>query len=934
VRLARRGLWFLAALALVGVSAGAGFHAASRVTPDLLRLELEERLEAVLGSPVRIDSVAFALGLRVRLVGRGVEAYAGPQGPALAIERVVAEVRPFAHLTGQRRLRRLALEGATLRVARDDRGGWEPDTVAELLAPRSTPSPERRLHPDEILSPLVVLETAVRSLLERDLPADRLEFHRGRIEWRAGKPGARRDPRAPGPPVEVAWEGIEVEVRRRALLGETLARLHARLADERGAERGALEIEGRSSRGGAIRLALAATELDLGAASAVPSALGWTLRLRGIASGVALFEAPEPGTGRFEIDLVGRGLRDADPDAEGRLGPLAARRVELAGALEIDPERVRVREARLRSDRLRLRLEGTVERPLQRASAGELSLAFEEVRFEDLRTLLAWLPDVEREEAWSLLANLEAGRVQRLEVTGSAPLGGWEEFLAGRSAEAPRSFALLADLEEVRLRAGGEAIEGLGGHLGWTADRLEVMGLHARLAGRALPVLDLEVEGISSFFATDPELRRLRASAPPLAGLAALWKDLRPEDEETPGRMPVALGLAIERLEHPMFLWPIVGLSTGITPIEQGVRIQARDGTWGGVPIELAADWLFEPEERVVARVVARRAEGGDGAAGGAPPAPEPWAEDGTWAHGRLSLGPVDAARWKQQGATASFALRGERLRLSDAQLDLAPHGRGVANALVDLSRAGSAPFEVSFEIFDADLPTLGTSVRLPPEIASGRVDVAGSLEGVFDPEAPLGRSLEGLIDVDAREGTLRKEVPAVMALALASEVLQPIGRRERVRFDRIHALFELDRGQLSTPSLSLDGPDARAFARGQVAIGPEPHPIDAEVVLFLFRPVDQVLDKIPIVNFLLLGPNRNLLAATYRLSGTWEEPSADLVPLETFTTGPGTLVFERLPSIVARGLEALGGLLGGDGAASPLAPPPPGAAATPPRES
>ena len=93
------------------------------------------------------------------------------------------------------------------------------------------------------------------------------------------------------------------------------------------------------------------------------------------------------------------------------------------------------------------------------------------------------------------------------------------------------------------------------------------------------------------------------------------------------------------------------------------------------------------------------------------------------------------------------------------------------------------------------------------------------------------------------------------------------------------------------------------------------------------------MLDKIPIVNFVLLGPNRNLVAAHYALAGSLEQPKASLVPLDTLTAGPGTLVFEGLPSIVTRGLAALGGLLGREGA------PAPGAAdaakeALPPRES
>jgi hypothetical protein len=919
------------------MSAAAGFTVAERVTPDFLRVEIQERLEVALGTPVRVESVGIGLGLRVALIGRGIEAYPGPGGPALRVERVVVELRPFSHLTGQRRMRRLTLEGPTLRLGRDAEGAWTPAPLAQLLAEDQPAAPAATRHPDEILSPLIVLEASARSLLESELPADRLEVHRGRIEWdasarraggRAESARARRDAGEPGP----LWDGIELEMRRRALLGETLLHLYARLADRR-ADRGAIEIDGRHARDGAIRLAVAATDLDLGAATSSPAALPPRLRLAGVASGVVIFEAPAPGSGRLEVDLVGREIRSAAPESEPLLGPLAASRLEVSGAVEIDPQGVRLRGTRLRSDHLGLRLEGRVERPLRGTSEGELSLALEDVRLEDVRRLLAWLPDVRREEAENLLANLEAGRLHRLQLGGAAPLAEWQAFLAGRSTRMPRDFELLAELEEVRLRAGDDPIEDLGGRLAWADEHLEVRGLQARLAGRELPVLDLEVEGISSFFGTDPERRRLRASAPPLAGLGALWKDLRPtRSEGEPSRMPVALGLAIERLEHPMFLWPIEGLDARITPIEQGVRVEARDGSWGGVPIELAADWLFEPEERVVARVVAGRGEAAPPAQESAAPEPgelEP--DEGAWAHGSLTLGPVDEPRWKQHGATARFELRGERLRLSGAQLDLAPHGRGVANALIDLSRSDAAPFQLSFEIFDGDLPTLGAAVRLPAEIASGRVDVAGSLEGSFDPAAPLAAGLAGLIEVDAREGTLRKEVPAVMALALASEVLSPIGRRERVRYDRIRTLLELDRGRLSTESLSLDGPDARAFASGRVALGKPPHAIEAQVVLFLFRPMDRVLDKIPIVNFLLLGPNRNLLAAHYELAGSWEDPNVRLVPLETLASGPGTLVFERLPSIVERGLEALGGIFGRTG---PEPAPAPGEPATPPRES
>jgi hypothetical protein len=862
----------------------------------------------------------------VQVIGRGVEAFPGPGGPALRVERAVADLRPFAHLTGQRRVGRLSLERAELQLARDAKGHWSPAALAVRLEGEVRPKASPSRHPDEILSPLIVLEAGARGLLESALPAARLELHRGRIAWKGG-----------------AWEDVDVELQRRALIGDTQLHLSARLSDGT-AERGAVEIEGTHSRNGSIHLAAAATELDLVAVGATPFPMPPSLGLlSGRLSGAAIFDAPSPGQARLAHDPVGRKLAARTPGSTPELDLLAAERTELAGTLEIDPQAVRLRGGRLHNDRVTLHLEGTVARPLQDSSQGEFSLALDEIRLEDVRSLVAWLPEVEHAEAQALLANLDAGHLRRLELGGSAPLAEWPVFLSGRSPRVPRSFALLADLADVRLRSGEDRIEHLGGRLSWVGDHLEVRGLHASLGGRSLPVLDLDVDGISSFFGTDPERRRLRVSAPPLAGLGAFWKDLQPEEpEEDPEPMRVALGVAIERVEHPMFLWPIEGLAATLTPLDQGVRVEARDGLWGGVPIELRVDWLFEPEERVTAHVVA-----GTSVDAAPPPSeseapapatpdstPQPAALEPSWARGSLRVGAIDTTRWKQRNATAHFEATGDLLRLSDAVIDLAPHGRGVANALIDLSQPDSAPFQLSFEILDGDFPTLGAAIRLPSDLATGHVDVAGSVEGSFDPTAPHGAALEGLIEVDARDGTLRKKVPAAMRAALSDAVLSPISKLERIRYDRMRALLELGGGRVATDVLSVDGPDARAFASGDVTIGEKPHLMDVELVLFLFRNVDRVLDKIPIVNFLLLGPNRNLLAAHYRISGSFEDPSAALVPLQSFTRGPATLVFERLPSLVERGLEALGGLVGRDRVAGPEPSALPEVEATTPRES
>jgi hypothetical protein len=168
-----------------------------------------------------------------------------------------------------------------------------------------------------------------------------------------------------------------------------------------------------------------------------------------------------------------------------------------------------------------------------------------------------------------------------------------------------------------------------------------------------------------------------------------------------------------------------------------------------------------------------------------------------------------------------------------------------------------------------------------------------------------------------------------VAAIALASAMFNPFAQRETVRYDRIDTLLEFEQGRLQADSFKMEGPDVRAFASGSVDVGREPHPVDAEVVLFLFRPIDIVLEKIPLLNLLLLGSNENLVAAHFELEGPWSDPKARLIPLRSLATGPASLIFDTLPKLLLRGLQELDLLFSLEREAKRAAPP-----TAPPAES
>src|SRR5262249_32556326 len=248
LRLGQGLRWAVAGATVFCVAAAVGFGLAGQLDTRVLRDEFERRLGEALGSEVHVRSVAVSLGLlSVRLSGRDIEAWPGPDGPDLRIERADVELRPFAHLTGQRRLALISLERPHVRLRRDAAGHWTPALPALSLAETAPAAAPR--NPDEIPSPVIALAATAAGLRGRARPASRVAL-RGAVLEMVG-PAAGRAPAA-----GIEWRISEASVWRRALLGETLLHLFARLVDRRG-DRGGVELQGRLGYGGGMRLAAA-----------------------------------------------------------------------------------------------------------------------------------------------------------------------------------------------------------------------------------------------------------------------------------------------------------------------------------------------------------------------------------------------------------------------------------------------------------------------------------------------------------------------------------------------------------------------------------------------------------------------------------------------------------------------------------------------------
>jgi AsmA-like C-terminal region len=867
------------------VAAAAGIYVSSIVAPSRLRGAVERSLAEASRAPVQVARARLVFGFPVHVDVQGVRLWGG----ALRLGFARARLDPLALATGRLHLGRLVVEDVELHVSRSPEGIWSPAPLAEAAA-RGAPEPA-----EPALAPLQIAEDVARFVLEHPFLTDVIEVRGARVtcSW-PGPPGS--------PPTEVKLVDVRGRLAHSRLRGDADVFLRARL-EEGGRDRGGFEWAGERDRDGRLHLSWTASELDLSSLPRLLAGRG-APGLRGRLSGIVDFTTEAPGRGTLDLDLS---ARDVATRAQLAGQPEGVHARSLAARLRavIDPSRVEISGARIASDDLELGLDAVVERPLDLDARAGLTLSLADLDLQRARALIAWLPDAARARALELARVVRAGTLRAVDVRGAAKIRRWRDVLAGRAEEVPRGLRLLVQLEGLSIALGGpDALEGVSGELRWSGDRLELHHARGELNGSPLPILDLEVAGISNLLASPPQRRRFDTRASALPGLTPLWEFLASGDE--PDAPPPHVRLSLSVLEHPALLWPFRSLVADVDPDEGGVHVEVEKAEWAGVPVRGHLDWTFRPERRLEARFETAPAQS---------PAPQVEAEAAEppggvalpWADGVFEVGPYSGRHWRQGGARGGVTAIAGELHLHDVKVDLDPRGTLSGSASLDLTRDADVPFALSAHLKGGDVAGLLALGAGEGQLATGEVDLEGALAGALSPGEPPAEGLGGVLSIDARNGTIHRGVGPLMAVALASKSLGSFGARNRLRYAKATASVVLEDGVARTDALELDGPDLRLFASGSVDLAGADHRMEAELALFLFGQIDRALVKIPIVNDLLLGDDANMLAVYYEVGGPWGKPRAEARPLRTLRGGP---IVGGIPRIVRRGLDAIGAIL------------------------
>jgi len=866
----RRALTIALVLLLVFAAALlAGFWGAARLAPERVRLVAERQLSRVLRGPVTLASLEIARARTLPwlwLEARGARAEIDGEVTLLA-GKVRARLDPLSLALGRLGLADLRLEDVIVLFPPKNDGKPKRDRVTRILRPIEVTGAFLRRHPCDIPDLEVVGLTV---LVPRD----------GRLD-------------------------VLLEAGEGALACEGFGRDHSRARLAARARHGDATFPASFTLEVSREEAAADVKLAGAPLAKLLAIVGIDVPLAGTVSGTIRLAAPGRAPYQLDVALDGKQVKGPIPGGERPAWlELDLPVPHLAGRLLATPARLALEAFELSDGAIRLGASGELAVPARPESKAQLQLELGALAVEEAPRVLAQLSESAREDALRALARVESGRIAKLRATLSGTLSELEDLAQRSVLSRPGALDLEASLTDATVRLGeADRASGVAARLDFSGDRLALTVKRGVYHDRPVPRLVLSLSGIKNVRSFEEINCREPHPQTPLVGLPRLQEWLGEERSDPEERTAVdwqRLGLELDWVSHPALLCSLEQVEGVLEPTPDGFRFDAPHGVWAGLPIELEGRWQRAEAASARPSAVFIDAQLGPPFEGMSldPPA-DPWVS------GRFTFDATRLGRWHVKGATGRVEANGTRLELPGTSLSFDPGGQIEGRAVIELGVADTLPFSAEAQFAGVDLLQLWQSADFERGALSGTLYGGGAIEGQLRPGLnPLGDA-RGLLALHARAGRIQRKIPIMLAIALASDQFNPFGNREELPYDAIDAVARVKKGKLVFDNVQLHAPTVRMGATGKGGVI-QPYALQGVVGMFFFPGLDSLIDRVPILNRVILGRNGNFVGAYFAITGQWAEPEASLIPIQTIATGPTGFLTEGIPGFVLGGIKRI----------------------------
>ncbi|MBW2017404.1 MAG: AsmA-like C-terminal domain-containing protein [Deltaproteobacteria bacterium] len=278
----------------------------------------------------------------------------------------------------------------------------------------------------------------------------------------------------------------------------------------------------------------------------------------------------------------------------------------------------------------------------------------------------------------------------------------------------------------------------------------------------------------------------------------------------------------------------------------------------------------------------------------------------------------VNRGRWKSLDwgpLKATLCYQGGDLYLRRARLRL-PHGLLDATGRYWRGARPEILLSTHIQLKDQPLKTLLTSLGIRDTQIEGDLTFRALLSFKGRSREEFISSLEGGGDFLLEKGVIRKSNVLIKVLNLLSiqkifKKRPPDLSKEGFYYESIRANAVLNKGILHTRDLLMKSPVMNAVATGDLNLARRT--FDLEMGIRPLETVDTVVSKIPLLGYIVTGPDKSFLTYFFKVRGPWKDPRVEYLPFKHMGKGVAD-AFKRLFSTPGRIYKDLSGEGNGSG--------------------
>ena len=196
--------------------------------------------------------------------------------------------------------------------------------------------------------------------------------------------------------------------------------------------------------------------------------------------------------------------------------------------------------------------------------------------------------------------------------------------------------------------------------------------------------------------------------------------------------------------------------------------------------------------------------------------------------------------------------------------------------------------YDLTLDIFKADAERLFTALDISREV-TGTLTLHGGLTARGDTLLDIKKSALGNIQLTMNNGKLRKfnTLAKVFSILNVSQLLKfklPDMASGGIPYSSIIGSIAVKDGILATQDLFISSNAINVSIVGKADIVKEE--LDLTIGAQPLQTVDKIVNRIPIVGWLLTGKEKNLLTAYFEAKGKWANPQVSAIPVKSMGKG------------------------------------------------